>query len=113
LERCRAIAFPSFSYKVTDVVKNMGGTSIGGTKALLTEHFLSVRPPASPERGNVRFCRSQVQRRQSYARTPPRSTGTAPAGISRNVGHTKLDSTVRYLGIEVDDGLEMGEQTEG
>jgi integrase len=27
-------------------------------------------------------------------------------------GHTKLDSTVRYLGIEVDDALELAEQTE-
>lgn len=28
------------------------------------------------------------------------------------LGHTKLESTVRYLGIEVDDALEMTEQTE-
>ncbi|CDY78547.1 Phage integrase family protein [Caballeronia glathei] len=28
------------------------------------------------------------------------------------MGHTKLESTVRYLGIEVDDALEMAEQTE-
>lgn len=28
------------------------------------------------------------------------------------VGHSKLESTVRYLGIEVDDALEMAEQTE-
>jgi len=28
------------------------------------------------------------------------------------LGHTKPGSTVRYLGIEVDDALEMGEQTE-
>lgn len=28
------------------------------------------------------------------------------------LGHTKLDSTVRYLGIEVDDALELAEQTE-
>jgi integrase len=28
------------------------------------------------------------------------------------LGHTKLESTVRYLGIEVNDGLEMAEQTE-
>jgi len=28
------------------------------------------------------------------------------------LGHTKLESTVRYLGIEVDDVLEMAEQTE-
>lgn len=27
-------------------------------------------------------------------------------------GHTKLESTARYLGIEVDDTLEMSEQTE-
>lgn len=28
------------------------------------------------------------------------------------LGHTKLDSTVRYLGVEVDDALEIAEQTE-
>jgi len=26
------------------------------------------------------------------------------------LGHAKLDSTVRYLGIEIDDALEMSEQ---
>jgi len=28
------------------------------------------------------------------------------------LGHTKLDSTVRYLGVEVNDALELAEQTE-
>jgi integrase len=28
------------------------------------------------------------------------------------LGHTKIESTVRYLGIEVEDALEMAEQTE-
>ena len=28
------------------------------------------------------------------------------------LGHTRIESTVRYLGIEVDDALEMAEQTE-
>ena len=28
------------------------------------------------------------------------------------LGHSKLENTVRYLGIEVDDALEMAEQTE-
>lgn len=28
------------------------------------------------------------------------------------LGHSKLESTVRYLGIEVDDALDMAEQTE-
>ncbi len=28
------------------------------------------------------------------------------------LGHTKLESTIRYLGIEIDDALELAEQTE-
>jgi hypothetical protein len=28
------------------------------------------------------------------------------------LGHSKLENTVRYLGIEVDDALEIAEQTE-
>jgi hypothetical protein len=30
----------------------------------------------------------------------------------RQLGHTKLESTVRYLGIEVDDALSIAEQVE-
>ena len=44
------------------------------------------------------------------------SDADLPADQSRAVqlllGHTKLESTVRYLGIEVDDALEIAEQTE-
>jgi len=32
--------------------------------------------------------------------------------VQLRLGHTKRESTVRYLGIEVDDALEMAEQTE-
>ena len=32
--------------------------------------------------------------------------------VQRLLGHTKLESTIRYLGIEVDDALELAEQTE-
>lgn len=32
--------------------------------------------------------------------------------VQLSLGHTKLESTVRYLGIEVDDALELAEQTE-
>ncbi len=28
------------------------------------------------------------------------------------LGHTKLESTVRYLGVEVEDALEIAEQTD-
>ena len=44
-------------------------------------------------------------------------TGTPTAtrnlrAVQLLLGHTKLESTVRYLGIEVDDALEIAEQTE-
>jgi len=29
------------------------------------------------------------------------------------LGHTKIESTVRYLGIEVDDALSIAEQIDG
>jgi hypothetical protein len=48
--------------------------------------------------------------------------GTKPTLIYRRIknlraaqlllGHTRLESTVRYLGIEIDDALEMAEQTD-
>jgi hypothetical protein len=28
------------------------------------------------------------------------------------LGHTKIESTVRYLGVEVDDALEIAEKTD-
>ncbi len=43
------------------------------------------------------------------------STSRRKDGQYRTVtllGHSKLESTVRYLGIEVDDALEISEQTE-
>ncbi len=38
-----------------------------------------------------------------------KKTGNLPA-CQFLLGHRKLESTVRYLGIEVDDALEMSEQ---
>jgi site-specific recombinase XerC len=40
-----------------------------------------------------------------------RKTGTLRA-VQLLLGHTKLESTVRYLGIEVDDALNIAEQIE-
>jgi integrase len=54
-------------------------------------------------------------RTHSYRRTKAtliyRQTKNLRA-IQLLLGHTKLESTVRYLGIEVDDALEMAEHTE-
>jgi integrase len=40
-----------------------------------------------------------------------RRTGNLRA-VQLLLGHSKVESTVRYLGIEVDDALEISEQTE-
>jgi len=40
-----------------------------------------------------------------------RRTGNLRA-VQLLLGHTKLDSTVRYLGIEVDDALAIAEQVD-
>nr|WP_240802178.1 hypothetical protein [Vogesella urethralis] len=42
---------------------------------------------------------------------PPLKTKNLRA-VQILLGHTKLESTVRYLGIEVDDALEISEQIE-
>jgi len=49
----------------------------------------------------VRFGASLIYRRTKNLRA-----------VQLLLGHTKLESAVRYLGIEVDDTLEMAEQTE-
>ena len=41
---------------------------------------------------------------------PRRNKGAGPA--TYELGHTKIESTVRYLGIEVDDALSIAEQVD-
>jgi hypothetical protein len=49
--------------------------------------------------------------RSGRLRNPFRPPHQAVSDLS-TMGHTKLESTVRYLGIEVEDALELAEQTE-
>jgi hypothetical protein len=42
----------------------------------------------------------------------PEDLPSASLVVQLLLGHRKLESTVRYLGIEVDDALELAEQTE-
>jgi site-specific recombinase XerC len=70
------------------------------------------RHPArhSPQRGIVRLCRSRHRRRTKATLIYKRTKNLR--AVQLLLGHTKLESTVRYLGIEVDDALEISEQTE-
>jgi site-specific recombinase XerC len=54
--------------------------------------------------------RSHSMRRTKAAQIY-RKTGNLRA-VQLLLGHTKLESTVQYLGIEVDDALNMAEQVE-
>ena len=49
--------------------------------------------------------------RRTKAALSYKKTGNLRA-VQLLLGHTKLESTVRYLGIEVDDALSISEQVE-
>ena len=61
-----------------------------------------------------RFGRSGIRHAfdATYESYDDLSANKKSPGRSTSPGHTKLESTVRYLGIEVDDALEIAEQTE-
>ena len=52
-----------------------------------------------------------VPMRRTKAAQIYRKTGNLRA-VQLLLGHTKLESTVRYLGIEVDDALNMAERVD-
>jgi hypothetical protein len=56
-------------------------------------------------------CTARTRLRRTKAAQIYRKTGNLRA-MQLLLGHTKLESTVRYLGIEVDDALNMAEQIE-
>ena len=76
-----------------------------------TERLLKT--PAA--HGGAANSRCSGSRAHTMRRTKPkliyRRTGNLRA-VQLLLGHTKLDSTVRYLGVELDDALEIAEQTE-
>ena len=64
--------------------------------------------------GAPRACAGVIYNLQSGNATGGQREAVAPgtfAAVQPLLGHAKLESAVRYLGIEVDDALEMAEQT--
>jgi hypothetical protein len=58
-----------------------------------------------------KLCACDLVKLRTKAAQIYRKTGNLRA-VHLLLGHTKLESTVRYLGIEVDDALNMAEQIE-
>lgn len=95
-------------------------------KRILFGPLLDRRP--SWERQATQFIASRGTRGRSSGRERPssrRTPGPCASGstliyrrtknrraVQLLLGHSKLESTVRYLGIDVDDALETSEQTE-
>jgi integrase len=74
----------------------------------------SVRPPGQPLGGDGRTDPSDYgthSLRRTKATLIYRRTKNLRA-VQLLLGHTKLESTVKYLGAEVEDALEISEQTE-
>jgi hypothetical protein len=55
------------------------------------------------------FSASETHFRPLRDLAAPPKTGQS---FSINDGHAKIDSTVRYLGVDVEDALELAERTE-
>jgi integrase len=60
--------------------------------------------------GWIPGCSAPIPRR-TKATLIYRRTGT-PRAVQLLLGHTKIESTVRYLGIEVDDALAIAAQVD-
>ncbi|CAB3759093.1 phage integrase [Burkholderia paludis] len=59
-----------------------------------------------PGRYRIRYTMRRTKASPIYLRTK------SLRAVRLRLGHTKLESTVRYLGIDVNDALEATEQTE-
>ena len=83
----------------------------GGKPHLSTRQYARIVHPWADRAG----LDSSAYGTHSLRRTKPaqiyKKTGNLRA-VQLLLGHTKLESTVRYLGIEVDDALSISEQVE-
>jgi integrase len=114
-------------FELTDQTRAAVGAWIAAAKLSGNDDLFPSRLAASPHlstRQYARIVKSWVVRvgadpheygihslRRTKATLIYRRTKNLRA-VQRLLGHTKLESAVRYLGIEVDDALEMAEQTE-
>lgn len=114
-------------FEITEQTRNALAAWIGKSKLRPEQYLFPSRVHASLHLSTRQYARI-VRRRVGQIGPDPAAYGThsmrrTKAALiyrrTRNLravqlllGHLKLESTVRYLGIEVDDALEIAEQTE-
>jgi len=119
------------------ILDNLASHKVAGVRAMIEATGASLRylPPYSPT--STRSSSSSPSSKRACARlphepsarcSPPSPTPSQPSpqpsaptisptqAIATNhesaLGHTKIESTMRYLGIEVDDALAIAEQVD-
>jgi len=84
---------------------------LSGSTHLSTRQYARIVSAWVKQIGLNRACYATHTLRRTKATLIYRRTKNLRA-VQLLLGHSKLESTVRYLGTEVDDALEMAEQTE-
>ena len=114
-------------FEITEQTREAVGAWIAATRLKPEQFLFPSRMSASPHLSTRQYSRivrtwagsigldPAAYGTHSMRRTKPtliyRRTRNLRA-VQLLLGHSKLESTVRYLGIEVDDALEIAEQTE-
>lgn len=114
-------------FELTEVTRAAVATWAHTARLNTSDHLLPSRlngPPHLSTRQYARLLKAWLQQigldaaeygthpiRRTKATMISRQTGNLRA-VQLLLGHTKLESTVRYLGVEVDDALRLAEQTE-
>jgi integrase len=83
----------------------------GATRNMTTRQYARLVPSWIDGIGLDSHCFGTHSLRRTKATLIYRRTGNLRA-VQLLLGHTKIESTVRYLGIEVDDALAIAEQVE-
>lgn len=117
----------SVQFELTEQTRESVGAWVAKAQLQLDQYLFPSRSKASPHLSTRQYSRI-VDRWVASIGLDPAAYGTHTMrrtkatliyrrtknlrAVQLLLGHTKLESTVRYLGIEVDDALEIAEQTE-
>jgi integrase len=114
-------------FEITEQTRQSVATWIEKAQLLSSQYLFPSRVTKSPHLSTRQYARTVASWVESIGldaaaygtHTMRRTKATLIYRRTKNLqavqlllGHTKLESTVRYLGIEVDDALEIAEQTE-